>query len=48
MVCKPPKWRKEILEGEINHGDLKLHDITLFDKTFKLIDIFKFGPYFIN
>ena len=33
---KPPKWRKEILEGEICHGGLKLHNIQLFDKTFKL------------
>ena len=33
---KPPKWRKEILEGEIKHGGLKLHNIVLFDKTLKL------------
>ena len=33
---KPPKWRKEILEGEIHHGGLKLHDIALFDQTLKL------------
>ena len=33
---KPPKWRKEILEGEICHGGLKLHNIVLFDKTLKL------------
>ena len=33
---KPPKWRKEILEGEIHHGGLKLHNISLFDQTLKL------------
>ena len=33
---KPPKWRKEILEGEIKHGGLKLHNIVLFDRTLKL------------
>ena len=33
---KPPKWRKEILEGEICFGGLKLHNISLFDKTLKL------------
>ena len=33
---KPPKWRKEILEGEICYGGLKLHNIVLFDKTLKL------------
>ena len=33
---KPPKWRKEILEGEIFHGGLKLHNIALFDKSLKL------------
>ena len=33
---KPPKWRKEILESEINHGGLKLHNISLFDQTLKL------------
>ena len=32
----PPKWRKEILEGEICYGGLKLRDISLFDKTLKL------------
>ena len=33
---KPPKWNKEILEGEIHHGGLKLHNIALFDQTLKL------------
>ena len=33
---KPPKWKKEILEGEIPHGGLKLHDLNLFDKSLKL------------
>ena len=33
---KPPKWRKESLEGEIHHGGLKLHNISLFDQTLKL------------
>ena len=33
---KPPKWRREILEGEIHHGGLKLHNLVLFDKTLKL------------
>ena len=33
---KPPKWRKEILEGEIHHGGLILHNISLFDQTLKL------------
>ena len=33
---KPPKWRKEILEGEVHHGVLELHNIVLFDKTLKL------------
>ena len=33
---KPPKWRKEILEGEIHHGRLKLHNLQLFDKALKL------------
>ena len=33
---KPPKWRKEILEGEIFHGGLKLHNLNLFDKSLKL------------
>ena len=33
---KPPKWRKEILEGEICYGGLKLHNISLFDKSLKL------------
>ena len=33
---KPPKWRKEILEGEIFHCGLKLHNLTLFDKSLKL------------
>ena len=33
---EPPKWRKEILEGEICHGGLKLHNIVLFDKTLKI------------
>ena len=33
---KPPKWRKEILEGEYYHGGLKLHNISLFDKTLKI------------
>ena len=33
---KPPKWRKEILEGEYSHGGLKLHNISLFDKILKL------------
>ena len=28
---KPPKWKKEILEGEIHHGGLKLHNLLLFD-----------------
>ena len=31
-----PKWRKEILEGEIHHGGLKLHNLPLFDKSLKL------------
>ena len=33
---KPPKWRKEILEGEYAEGGLKLHNIKLSDKTLKL------------
>ena len=33
---KPPKWKKEILEGEIPHGGLKLHDLNIFDKALKL------------
>ena len=33
---KPPQWRKEILEGEICYGGLKLHNISFFDKTLKL------------
>ena len=33
---KPPKWRKEILEGEIYHGGLKLPNLSLFDKSLKL------------
>ena len=33
---KPPKWRKEILEGEIYHGGLKLPNLPLFDKSLKL------------
>ena len=33
---KPPKWRKEILKGEIHHRGLKLHNIALFDQTLKL------------
>ena len=33
---KPPKWRKEILEGEIYYGGLKLQNITIFDQTLKL------------
>ena len=33
---KPPKWRKEILEGEYREGGLKLHNIFIFDKTLKL------------
>ena len=33
---KPPKWRKEILEGEYHEGGLKLHNIFLFAKTLKL------------
>ena len=33
---KPPKWRKEILEGEIHHGGLKLHNIVTFDQTLQL------------
>ena len=33
---KPPKWRKEILEGEYQEGGLKLNNIFLFDKTLKL------------
>ena len=33
---KPPKWGKEILEGEIHHGGLKLHNIVTFDQTLKL------------
>ena len=33
---KPPKWRKEILEGEYHEGGLTLHNIFLFDKTLKL------------
>ena len=33
---KPSKWRKEILEGEVHHGGLKLHNIALFDQTLKL------------
>ena len=33
---KPPKWRKEILDGELHHGGLKLHNIALFDQTLKL------------
>ena len=27
---KPPKWRKEILEGEIHHWGLKLHNLPSF------------------
>ena len=33
---KPPKWRKEILEGEYQEGGLKLYNIFLFYKTLKL------------
>ena len=33
---KPPKWRKEILEGKIHHGGLKLHNLPLFDKALEL------------
>ena len=33
---KPPKWRKEILEGEYSEGGLEVHNIKLFDKTLKL------------
>ena len=33
---KPPKWRKEILEGEIYYGGLKLQNIAIFDQTLKL------------
>ena len=33
---KPPKWRKDILEGKIHHGGLKLHNLPLFDKALKL------------
>ena len=33
---KPPKWRKEILEGEIYYGGLKLQNISIFDQTLKL------------
>ena len=33
---KHPKWRKEILEGEYHHGELKLHNTFLFHKTLKL------------
>ena len=33
---KTQKWRKEILEGEIYHGGLKLHNLPLFDKSLKL------------
>ena len=33
---KPAKWRKEILEGEIQHGGLKLHNLQLFEKSLKL------------
>ena len=33
---KLPRWRKEILEGEYYHGGLKLHNISLFDKTLKI------------
>ena len=36
MVGKAFKWNKNILEGEIHHGGLKLHNIALFDKTLKL------------
>ena len=33
---KHPKWRKYILASEIYQGGLKLHNISLFDKTLKL------------
>ena len=33
---KPPKWTKEILEGEFYHGGLRLSNISLFDKALKL------------
>ena len=33
---KPPKWKEEILEGEIPHGGLKLHDLKFFVKALKL------------
>ena len=33
---KPAKWRKEILEGEIQYGGLKLHNLQQFEKSLKL------------
>ena len=33
---KLPKWRKEILGGEIHHGGLKLHNLSLFDRALKI------------
>ena len=33
---KPPKCRNDIREGEIHHGDVKLHALSLLDKTLKL------------
>ena len=32
---KPAKLRKEILEAEIKHGGLKLHNISKFDSALK-------------
>ena len=43
---KPPKSRKEILEGEIHHGGLKLHNLPFFDivlHDFDLSEVFIYG-----
>ena len=42
---KPLKWRKEILEGGIQHRGLKLHNISLLDKTLKLSWLERFLIY---
>ena len=33
---KLTKWRKEIVDCEMYHGSLNLHNVSLFDKTLKL------------
>ena len=36
LWCGKPKCKNDIQEGEIHHGGLKLHDLSLLDKTLKL------------